>query len=206
MSVRNVALLLAFASLATTGCKSATDSGSNNKLTAAQATWVAEEVASIAVNGLNAGAASGAPLKASGPERIPVNIQLDFTHNCKVSGYAHLLGDVTGNMDEHGTGVLLIGATVSFVACREQTSSGGWIELDGDPDISMAGTFSFINAAPATQQSFSIGGAVRWTWSNGGSNTCPVDISVLFNPTSQGTMPVTISGTACNYSVNATWS
>jgi hypothetical protein len=203
MSIRRVVWVLAVVAVATGGCSSTTSQGPTNVLTSAQANWVAGVVAAAAANGANSSSASAVPPMASGPQRVAVNVSVDYTHTCNVAGNIHILGTLSGSISDSGTGVLLLGMTETLSGCRTQTTSGGWFEMNGDPYLSATGTFSFVNGTPGTQQSMSIGGGFKWAFDTGQSNSCSMMLSVLFNTVGGGG---SVSGTVCGVSVNQTLS
>jgi hypothetical protein len=193
-----VAALLAFS-----GCSSLTDEGSTQQgLSADQADWIAGLVADVGTHGLNAGATSAPPVTptADGPQPVLLNQSVNYRYQCSVSGAINVLGNLSGSInDDTGSGVLLIGVTETLTNCRHSTTSGGWFEVNGDPYLSLAGTFSFLNWAPATQQTITIGGAIRWAFDTGQSGSCQVQLTILMN-SAAGTG--TISGTVCGYGIS----
>jgi len=193
--------------LGVSGCSSLTDEGSTQQqgLSADQADWIAGLVASVGTHGLNAGASSAPPVtpRADGPLPVQLNQSVDYRYQCSVSGGIHVLGNLSGSInDDTGSGVLLIGVTETLTDCRHSTTSGGWFEVDGDPCLSLAGTFSFLNWAPATQQTITIGGAIRWAFDTGQTGSCQVQLTILMNG-STGTG--TISGTVCGFGISRSY-
>lgn len=199
MSVREPVRVLVAALVALAGCTSATGTTNTNTLTAAQAQWIATFLGGASANGVNA--ATGSAGLASAPQPVAVNVGVDYTLNCTTSGYIHVLGNVSGSIDDQtGTGVLSLGVTESLVACRSTTQSGGWLELDGDPDLSLAGTLSFVNGSLGTQQSMSLGGAFDWLFDTGQTGSCQINLSILL-PSAVG--GGSVSGTVCGIQVSA---
>lgn len=204
MSSRHPGWLVVAALLGLSGCSSLTDEGSTQQqgLSAEQADWVAGVVANVGTTGLNAGAAGSSPVTGAvdGPQPVQLNQSVDYRYTCSVSGAINVLGNLSGSInDDTGSGVLLIGVTETLSSCRHSTTSGGWFELNGDPYLSLAGTFSFLNWAPATQQTITIGGGFRWAFDTGQSGSCQLQLTILMN---SAVGSGTVSGTVCGHSVS----
>lgn len=102
------------------------------------------------------------------------NESYTYTTNCTAGGNIQVLTSLTGSIS-NGSGLLQIGATETITDWKCIT---GYI-INGDPYISLTGTFSFMNYAPATQQSMSIGGGFKWGTT--ADESCQIDLSILFN-------------------------
>lgn len=202
MSMRRVAPFWVAVSVFLAGCSSATDEGGDTeqKLTAEQAKWVAEFVAGVGTTGVNSGATQ-APSALAAPEQVAVNQSIDYRYTCTTSGNIHVLGSLTGSISDTGSGLISLGITETLSDCRSRTTSGGWLELNGAPYLSLTGTFSFLNWAPATQQSMSMGGAFMWAFDTGQSGTCQIQLSILFN---SATGDGSVTGTVCGYPIAGT--
>ena len=198
-------LVIVFLLLA--GCKSANPT--SEVLTQTEANAIAMNVTQSALMAIADGLShSFSNVNANSPVRsaaIPQGIKspaltyisIDFTSACAGGGYIHVVGSLSGNIDNNGSGMLLIGITETVLDYR---CPEGFV-VNGDPYISLAGTFSFLNGSPATTQTMSMGGGIKWTRS--GSTTignCQIQLTINFpTATSSGG---SISGTMCGVQIH----
>lgn len=126
-----------------------------------------------------------------GPERTLVNVSVSQRTNCTAGGNINVLGSMTGSLDDHGTGVLTTQVTETINSWQ---CIGGFV-MDGDPYLSAAGTFSFLNGVQSSPATIDFGGGFKW--SGNGSGSCNILLSMLLYANGSGTL----SGTACNYQV-----
>lgn len=132
------------------------------------------------------------------PPRISatlVNVSVQQRTTCTAGGYISVTGSMTGSISNTGTGVLFLQVTetINSWACI-----GGFV-MDGDPYLSAAGSFSFLNGQQSSAASISFGGGFRWTGNGGGS--CQLNLTMLFYPDGTGHL----SGVACGMGVNQTF-
>lgn len=194
--MRSQTLALAVALCGLSGCNMF---GPHDSFTQNDANSMATNLGNAVVNGINA---SHSPRRSGDVQPdVLVNSQVDGSLNCALAGYIHVLGAMTGSLDDHGTGVLSMQLTESIVGCAVASDDGNSVTVDGDPYLSAVGTFSYLNGAPSSTQHVHFGGGFRWTFSSGASGSCSVSLDLyLPNNTSSQT---TLSGTICNYSVYA---
>ncbi len=188
------------------GCKSANPT--SEVLTQTEANAIAMNITEKALMGIADGLShSYENVNANSPVRsAPLSqgiqnpaltyISIDFTSACSGGGYIHVLGSISGNIDSKGSGMLQIGITETILDYR---CPEGFV-VNGDPYISLAGTFSFLNGSPATTQTMSMGGALKWTRS--GSTTigsCQIQLTCNF-PTAASSGG-SISGSICGVQI-----
>lgn len=123
-----------------------------------------------------------------------VNYSFSGRTNCTAGGYIEISGRLSGSISDQGSGMLQISATETITDWR---CIGGNV-INGDPYISLAGTFSFLNWAPATTQTISIGGGFKWGTS--AAESCQIRLTINF-PTA-GSGSTSVSGTICGRNVN----
>jgi len=149
----------------------------------------------MAVDGITMGPRPFADGLPPGISATLVNVSVVQRTNCTAGGYFNVTGSMTGSLDDHGTGVLSLQVTETVNSWQ---CIGGYI-MDGDPYVSAAGTFSFLNGQQSSAASISFGGGVRWA--GNGSGSCSVQMTALFNPDQSGHM----SGQLCGQQVNITY-
>jgi hypothetical protein len=196
--------LLVIVFLLLTGCHSS--NATSDKLTQTEAE-------SIALNFAQCGMASLSNVNSSSPVRSArisqgikktktlIYINCDNTMPCPAGGNIHVLGSVSGSIDDKtGSGMLLIQMTETILDCRYPE---GFV-FNGDPYISLAGVFSFLNWAPATQQTFSMGGGFKWTKSGTSSiGSCQIQLTCNFE--TAASPGGSISGSICGRQIYITF-
>ncbi|HEU4990771.1 MAG TPA: hypothetical protein VFT41_13380 [Gemmatimonadaceae bacterium] len=124
-----------------------------------------------------------------------VNVSVQQRTNCTSGGYINVLGSMTGSIDQNGSGVLSLQVTESINGWK---CDGGWT-IDGDPYLSAAGTFPFLNGALSSAASISFGGGFRYTGPVSGS--CSEQMTLLLYQNGSGHL----SGTMCGRQVDVTF-
>lgn len=186
------------------GCGGSSSSGGGGDgLTENQAIALSEQISGVAVNAMNssyANASANADLGAAAMKGVvcneagcTINIPIDYGQNCTAGGRIAVTGSITGSTSSNGTGVINMQATETITDWQCIT---GYI-INGDPYISLVGTFSFINAAPATRQDMTISGGFKWGTT--AEESCQISLSINFGNDGSAT----ISGTVCGYPVSA---
>lgn len=186
-------------------CSSTGDSTSPNAstgLSQSQAEAFAGQVARALGNGLDNASfnvASGqrifAPPAASPIARTLVNVSVEQRTNCTAGGYIHVLGNMTGNISDQGSGALLLQVTETISDWR----CIGNLVINGDPYVSAAGTFTFLNGNLNSPASISIGGGFKW--GTGSAQGCQMQLTMLAYADGTGR----VSGQVCGRSVNETY-
>ena len=176
------------------------DSGAG--LSETQATAFAEQIAGSAVNAMN-----NMDVNASASQAIKTvqcntetgtctyNIPISYRTNCTAGGRMELSGGITGTTNIDGDGILQIGVTQTITDWECIT---GYI-INGDPYVSLTGTFTFDGGAPATRNDMTISGGFKWGTT--AAESCQISLSIIFYSDGSGT----ISGTVCGYSINASF-
>lgn len=216
--VRSAGLLLVL--LVVAGCSAGDLTGTSTPkgLSQSQANSFASQIMSGFSNGMNQAHPQRGPVGALVPVPMPVdgitmgprpfadglppglsatlvNVSVAQRTNCTAGGYINVTGSMTGSINDNGTGVLSLQVTETINSWQ---CIGGFT-MDGDPYVSAAGTFSFINGQQATAASISFGGGFRWT--GNGSGSCSIQMTALFNPDHSGHM----TGQMCGQQVNITY-
>ena len=190
---RSLPLALAVALLAACGDSTGPDSGVTS-LSDSESNALALDFLAAAVNAMNS--ASGSPgLTAS----VPVNVQYSHVMACPAGGHISVSGSLTGSVDDQGSGALFLQILETPTDCAHEFQ-GSTVAFSGNPYISVAGTFTYLNGAAATQQSLNIGGGFSWSADPGGSGSCTVILSLNLATNASGT--TTLSGTVCGRQVN----
>ncbi len=197
--MKRIPLLLT--ALLVLGCGSDEDDptgATGDELSQAQVDFIADRVLGEAFAGLAAPPSS--PALTAGTSDL-VFIPISYNANCETFGRTGISGNISGDIDDNGSGALLIDINFTWTDCTFPDANGADFVLNGDPFMSLTGTFSFLNGFPATQQTIRIGGAFRWDGA-GGSGGCNVNLT--FNFATAATSSNTMSGTFCGRSVNRT--
>ena len=120
-----------------------------------------------------------------------INEPISYTLTCTAGGNMKASGSITGSMT-NGTGVisLQIPITITDWGCEPPAI------INGDPYISITGTFSFVGGAPGTQQHISVSGGFK-----SATQSCQIMLGTDFNPNGGGHT----SGTCCGYAVDFTF-
>ncbi len=149
-----------------------------------------------AIDGLNSGPSGSASLFSP----VAVNQQYFHRVTCPLFGRTEVSGSLTGSIDsETGDGSLWMQLLLTATDCTF-SSQGGDLTVNGDPYLSLTGTFTFLGGAPATQQTLRLGGALRWDYEDAGSGVCTFDLTINLATSASGT--TTVSGTVCGRQVN----
>ncbi len=178
------------------------DGGGDGAPSAAATSAFAQQFATAFSNGMSSVAASRVPASAnivvaSGGEAsaVPVNQQVTARTNCTAGGRIEVNGSLTGNIDETGSGVLLLQVLETITDWR---CIGGFV-INGDPYLSVAGSMSFQGGRMSSPASFDFGGG--WKWGPPPGNGWQVNMTAIVNPDGSGR----ISGVIGPYNINVTF-
>ncbi|HKJ01329.1 MAG TPA: hypothetical protein VJ997_02710 [Longimicrobiales bacterium] len=134
-----------------------------------------------------------APTEAlAGPSAVAVNVQVTHRTNCTAGGHIEVLGNMTGNISDTGSGVLLLQVTETISDWR---CVGDYV-VNGDPYVSVAGSMSFLNGQPSSTTSFSFGGGFKWGTAS--EDSCQMSLTLLLRTDGTGHL----SGTVCGEGIN----
>ena len=168
---------------------------SSTDMTADQATAFAQSISKIS-SSMNAPAFKANTL-SSGENYQPksaymINQPVSYTLTCTAGGNMKASGSITGSISDTGTGVISLGIPITITdwGCEPP------LIINGDPYISITGTFSFLNGTPSTQQHLGISGGFK-----SATQSCQILLDTNFNTTGGGHT----SGTVCGYSVDFTF-
>jgi hypothetical protein len=103
---------------------------------------------------------------------------------------------MSGNISSSGTGLIQIQLTQTIT---DNACYVAGLIFNGDPYLSLTGTFSFLNGQPSTTQRVTISGGFKWSGNSSGS--CSMNVSTNFDRSGHGTT----SGTVCGESVYYTF-
>lgn len=192
-----VSLAAVLAACSSTG--DSTGPGNSSGMSQAQAEAFAGQVARALGNGLDntsLNVASGQRIfapPAPGPiAPTLVNVSVEQRTNCTAGGYIQVLGNMTGNISDQGSGALLLQVTETISDWR----CIGNLVINGDPYVSAAGTFTFLNGNLNSPASVSIGGGFKW--GTGSAQSCQMQLTMLAYSDGTGR----VSGQVCGHSVN----
>lgn len=124
-----------------------------------------------------------------------INQAISASRTCTSGGRMAVTGNISGTINSTGSGVIQISATETITDWSCQSP----LIINGDPYISLTGTFSFLNGAPATQQHIGISGGIKWGTSS--AQSCQVSLSTDFNRDGTGHT----TGTVCGQSIDVTF-
>jgi len=158
----------------------------------------------VTIAALNSSTTSGSPgsassLASSGEANVsvPVNVQYSSTHSCPVGGRAGANGSITGSIDnDTGDGVLWLQIIFTYTDCTFSVGTRN-LTINGNPSLTLTGTFTFLGGQPATQQTLSLSGAL----STSIISFCA--ISLTMNVVTAGNGTTTVSGTVCGRQVSS---
>lgn len=162
----------------------------------AEADAFAEQLGTAFANGMDAAAAGDASAAAAGDVlAMPVNVSVQRRTNCTAGGHIEVSGDLSGNIDDTGSGVLFLQVleTISDWRCV------GDRVINGDPYVSAAGHFNFLNGSQSSTATITFGGGFKWGAES--SQGCQLTLTMLLRPDHTGSL----SGVVCGHSVYATF-
>ena len=203
------AVLLSLAAFGFAGCSIADIAGTGNsgdQPSAGQANAFAEQFANAFSNGLSgvttsvvprlssiAATSTGAATNdGSGLASVPINAQVTARTNCTSGGRIEVNGSLTGNIDQNGSGILLLQVleTITDWRCLPP------FVINGDPYLSITGTMPFLNGVMSSPATFNFGGGVKWGPPPG--NGWQINMTATVNPNGSGR----ISGVIGPYSID----
>ncbi len=206
------AVLLGLTALGFAGCSIADVAGtgdSGNQPSANQVNAFAEQFATAFSNGLSSVTSSVVPRLSAvaatgtgavtnedgGFASVPINQQVTTRTNCTGGGRIEVNGSLTGNIDQNGSGVLLLQVleTITDWRCLPP------FVINGDPYLSVAGSMPFLNGGMSSPATFSFGGGFKWGPPPG--NGWQINMTATVNPDGSGR----ISGVIGPYSIDVVY-
>jgi len=188
-------LLTVVAMMTTWGCSKKTDNGENATLNNQ------DLVAQIFAASMGAYSSGHSPVKGT----YPINYQIDYNHPGPEGGNIHVLGSITGSITVNDqTSALISGfmqlgftETINDFAFK---SNGGTYTMNGDPYISLAGTFTLVPGwLFGSASSMEIGGGVKVTGPNL-NKTINIQLTIIINSNGKGGhVSGTIDGIGVDY-------
>ena len=126
-----------------------------------------------------------------------INQEVSSTTNCAPQGNIQVTGNIFGTIDINGNGVLQIQATETLT---DWSCITGYL-IEGDPNISITGQFSFVNGNPAAAQTMTLSGGFTWATTAGQPMTgsCAVDLTASYQSNNGHGI---LSGIVCGYPLN----
>ena len=121
-----------------------------------------------------------------------VSQQYNITDACQYGGTAGLVGDVNGSINSSGTGSFQFQVDETFANCVPVSG----YTVNGAPEVTIGGTFTFNNGSLSFPLQILAGGAVTI---NG--NTCNINLTTLAESTGSSTTTGTLCGQSVNVSV-----
>lgn len=179
-------------------------SGPNHQLTDDEASFLAEEFAGVALDGVAGSMAgspglAGAPAMTDAPGAGPITWERTFTetHPCPAGGTVTTSGTNKGTIDsETHSGTVEVSHTLDMDECA-RVRNDVTITVSTNPAITMTGTVT-IEAGHRTAGSFTKTGTFLWTTSDGRSGSCEVDLTITW--AADGTH--TVTGTVCGKEIS----
>lgn len=170
--------------------------GPESGVSASESATLAEDVMGALEGALNSGSQPGA---AAVPAAIPINVQYSNMAQCPLGGVISVSGSATGSIDaETGTGSIFVQVLESITDCRYAFGTSE-LEINGNPNLSATGTFTFVGGQMGTQQTVRVGGGFNWQRDPGGSGFCAVNLTVILNTVGGG---ASVSGTFCGHQMD----
>ena len=127
-------------------------------------------------------------------------IIIDATAACDGGGTIAVSGRFAFDIDGQGSGSGSYDLTETPSDCSVTTGTGVTYRVNGDPNIHMAGSYSYSQGAPQGTFDMSFSGGLNWTATNGGaSGSCRMDLVYAFD---WGTSHGSVTGTICGYEIN----
>ncbi|MDP4281386.1 MAG: hypothetical protein Q8867_04480 [Bacteroidota bacterium] len=191
--------ICALSLLAISGCKK----DNNNDTSATSGPSNKDMVKLIFQSGM-AGYNAAGPTKST----YPINLNVDQTVNSSLGGNIHVTGSITGNItinDQTGevqSGTMLLGFTET-INDYIFASNGKNYTMNGDPYVSLAGTFTLLPGGNTfgTASSMEYSGGVKVT-GDGFSKTFNFNLTIILNTNGTGgTVSGTINGESVNFSL-----
>ena len=88
------------------------------------------------------------------------NAQFARTHACPAGGNIGVNGSLTGSFDsETGSGSAWLQVLGTYTDCGIEAAGVAYV-ANGDPYLTITGSFTWLGGVPATQQTIRIGGAL----------------------------------------------
>ena len=154
----------------------------------------AKQVSEAFANSMNGVAPAPPPSTEAmgGPSPVAINIQVTHRTNCTAGGNIQVLGNLTGNISDTGSGLLLLQVTetISDWQCI------GDLVINGDPYVSVAGHMSFLNGQLSSPTIFTASGGFKW--GTGSKQSCQMSLNILIRADGTGS----VTGTVCDEVVN----
>lgn len=126
---------------------------------------------------------------------VAINAQFSRTQACPTGGQIGVSGNLTGAFDsDTGSGSAWLQVMGTYTDCGLEANGVGYV-VNGNPYLTITGSFTWLGGAPATQQTVRIGGALDI---NG--RFCAINLTILYAMGGQST--TSVSGTVCGVSVN----
>lgn len=127
-----------------------------------------------------------------------INQAVSSTTNCTPQGSIQVTGNISGTIDINGNGTLQVQATETLTDWSCITS----YLIEGDPNISLTGQFSFVNGTPAAAQTMALSGGFTWATTGAPpvvSGSCAIDLTASYQANNGHGI---LSGIVCGYTVN----
>jgi hypothetical protein len=212
------ACMLVVSAFLSTSCGGPKETSNSTGMSAAQANAFAESISLAATSSMSSSAIKAAaalsdailptkvqeadpladailPKEVQPRASILINQPISASRLCTAGGRISVSGNISGTINDTGTGLILISAT-------ETVTDWGCLPpliINGDPYISLSGQFSYFNGVPSTQQHLTINGGVKW----GGTaeESCQIHLDTNFNRNGGGRT----TGSVCNYVIDITF-
>ena len=208
------ALLMAATTLLLASCGGGggggSDSSNSGGMSVTQAANFAKSISLAATSSMSGSAAkeislSEAIVPAEGQQHeslektslasVMINQAISASRTCTIGGALKVLGNISGSINDTGTGLILISATETISDWKCEVP----LIINGDPYVSLSGQFSYVNGVPSTQQHLTINGGFKWGTS--AAESCQIHLDTNFNRNGGGRT----TGTVCSQTVDITF-
>ncbi len=126
---------------------------------------------------------------------VAISAQFARTQACPAGGNIGVNGNLTGSFDsETGSGSAWLQVLATYTDCGIEAAGVTYV-TNGDPYLTITGSFTWLGGVPATQQTIRIGGALSLD-----GRFCAINLTILY--ATAGSSSSTISGTVCGVAVN----
>jgi hypothetical protein len=161
-------------------------------MSGAEARAIARQIGEAFANGMDGAVPAPAALPVDGPLAVAVNVQLSQRTNCTAGGRIEVLGNLTGNISDEGSGILLLQVTETISDWKCVT---GYV-VNGDPYVSVAGHMNFLSGQMSSTATFSFGGGFKWGTTS--EESCQISMTLLFRTDGTGRLTGTVCGEIIN--------
>jgi len=132
---------------------------------------------------------------------VTTTLTFSRTRSCPVGGSVKVEGTLVLSADrEARTATSQYNATRTEQACAFTLPRGGTIEITGNPNTAVTGSWSVTNGVPGVR-TLTQKGSFSWARSSGQTGICTVDLTAPWDPAAHAHR---VQGTFCNRTIDVT--